>query len=230
MRARELVPILAEHFGIVGDAAFAIDRALADHGLREMSKGRARPDATRPEGLTFLIGCMIYLTMRHSSAGRIRDDVAMWVNATTYINCGVAEDDPYVEELIAQGLPLAEALERARKDHISEFPFREGLEGKFVTLIDYLLAVMHYRQDSEGVDDFDDIVFKISPSHYEATVTVRSKESFASHTETFIPREAPASVFDRPPLIKSMVSVEALALAEISARTVDPLEKPEGGA
>lgn len=226
MRARELVPILAEHFGIAGDIAFALDRALSDHGLRERAKGRARPEATRRYGLSFLTSCMIHLTMRHSSATRTREDVAMWLNAAAYINCGGSEDDPYVVELIERGMTPAEAQERARKDHISEFPFREAMDGKFVTLPDYLLAVMHQKN---GLDFEDDIVFTISPSHYEATVTVKGEVFATAHTETFYPAEMPDEVFDHPPMLKSMVTTDARALAEISARTVDPLT-PDGDA
>lgn len=76
MRAKELVPILAEIYGVPFVAAGMIDRSLAEAGLRAKGRGKALPEMTRREALIFLIACMA--TQKASRAG---DEVKPWLSA-----------------------------------------------------------------------------------------------------------------------------------------------------
>ncbi len=74
MRAKELVPLLAEMLGVDPVWADQADRALADAGFRKKGRGRAVPEMSRVEALHFLIACMT-----STVAMRAPEDVAYWL-------------------------------------------------------------------------------------------------------------------------------------------------------
>jgi hypothetical protein len=217
MRAKELVPILAELFSVPFDTAFVIDRTLAESGLRAKGKGRAWPEMTRREALHFLIACMSAMTI---PATKVADEVGQWVTASTtlrvkYIQTS-AEDDGELEPFGTSR--RKRKLQKTKVDRSNLLPFLKDHHDQTVTLIDYLLMVTSYLNGQHVVSG-NDITLTLSPTHREAKIKIHL--GFGRYEqETFWTNGGP----DLDELaIRTDISVTGEFLAAIAARTADPL-------
>jgi hypothetical protein len=155
MRPKELIPILAEAFGVSFETAWVLDRALADAGLRTKSKGRKPLDMTRRDAIHFLLACM-----SASIATRAVDDVKYWAAFTW------KPDDPQCAETGSakeseMALTLAALSHRAEVNPPDDEPAYEeyplgykaalcdpfgklaGADGT-INLVDYLLLLTRW--------------------------------------------------------------------------------------
>jgi hypothetical protein len=218
MRAKELVPILAEIFGVPFDTAFVIDRALAEKGFRAKGKGRAWPQMTRREAIHFLIACMC-MNKKATAATRAAEDVALWVSAESELS--VVYNKTSAEELAGYDAMARRHDAKARRRLLTEkvdrslrLPFLKGLHGQTVALVDYLLMVTSHMEDG------NDITLTLSPSHFEAIVKIRLR--FGQYDQqNFFVKHSLAPVVD-PDRIRTDISVYGTFLAAIAARTDDP--------
>lgn len=222
MRAKALVPILAEIFGVPSETAFVIDRGLAEAGYRAKGKGRAWPEMTRREALYFLIACMTSTTAKGKVATRAAEDVALWAKAESEIR--VTWEDHSEAEQAACLLPgrPEEEFEPKIVDRSLRLPFLAGMHEKKIMLIDYLLMLMSKPPHPYF---FDEVTFTLSPSHLEATVAIRMGYYDDPDKETFYVFDSPAG-YDAPADgggIRTDISVPGEFLAAIVARTADPL-------
>lgn len=231
MRAKALVPILAEIFGVSPETAFVIDRGLAEAGYRAKGKGRAWPEMTRREALYFLIACMTSTTAKGKVATRAAEDVKIWTSAITTVKASwetyaaYGDEEESADELIAAlGVDIdPEDLAHGPRiiDRSISLPFVGSLHGKTVSLIDYLLEVMRYLEGDGRHRSLEDVVFSLSPSHLTASVSIHlgygkhDKEAFFVEDDDL---EAP---FDHA--IRTDISVDGNFLAAIAIRTADPL-------
>ena len=170
MRAKELVPILAEIYGVPFETAFMIDRSLAEGGLRAKGRGRSLPEMTRPEALTFLLACMV--TQKATKAG---DEVQPWLAAEGWIN----DQDPEAPDELTDEYLTEEVLEQpvyARNFHMGKIIERLGLKeyqgrGPFgIKMFDFLLAACDVMEASAVSGEI--FKFEISLSHGWAAFSV----------------------------------------------------------
>jgi len=158
LRANELVPILAEKFGFSIEAAFRIDRSLAEAGMRAKGKGRSLPEMGRREALIFLIACMV--TDKITKAA---DEVSPWLSAPGMVNL-VPDLSTEREWEIPDEKNEKYQYYLAMEAVLSPYKNQDGA----VTLIDYLLAFCALIE--EGRIAMEDVQLTIDFTDLSATV------------------------------------------------------------
>jgi len=216
MKAKALIPVLADRFGIDQDRAFMIDRSLAEEGLREKARGRRHPEMTRREALAFLIAeCA---TSRPTTSGR---DVKPWLDAAGLVNLepqpasdadGEEAEPSFAEKFIFHTVePLLAPFKKPK----STWPE--------VNFVDYLLVICSVLQ--RGYFTGFTIKVTILHSHYSAEVEFENDNRIVK-TEHFALKgdENYSNLPDELTGIHKASFFYGDALAEIVARTADPLE------
>lgn len=176
MRAKELVPILAEIYGVPFETAFMIDRSLAECGLRAKGKGRSLPEMTRREALIFLLACMV--TQKATRAGH---EVLPWLKAEGWISDRdpdepeeLTEED-LTDEYLAQAPFAKNHYMRQILEHLSK---NEGYRrGDFIQMkmVDFLLATCKILE--AGYVSGEIFKFEIGLSHGGAVFSVNEEFS-----------------------------------------------------
>lgn len=185
MRAKELVPILAEIYGVPFETAFMIDRSLAEAGLRAKGRGRNFPSMTRREAIIFLLSCMV--TLKATKAGQ---EVHPWLSADGWINDEIEPGDYPSEDYAAMGLEAPQEMineDAAKKPIIKNYYMREvvkrldchpededGLPAR-INMIDCLLAVCGMLKENHLSSD--SFKFEISVSHGWAAISINERFS-----------------------------------------------------
>lgn len=228
MRPKELVPILAERFGVSMETAWVLDRSLADNGLRTISKGRKPLDMTRSDGVHFLLACM-------TADVRIRaiDDVKYWASLEWTVpkkeesstnNDGEEEgdlDDHDVEPLEVSTPPIGYF------HSIVDNAINIASGRNTISLIDYLLLLMRWLS---GHGPSGTVKFEISTTGNHAIVEYEILGTSQRYTDWFIaPRGMQRRAEPDPETgIHRSVHIYGEALMEIAARTADPLDEVLG--
>lgn len=179
MRAKELVPILAEIYGVPFETAFMIDRSLAECGLREKGRGRSLPEMTRREAVIFLVACMV--TQKATKAGQ---EVLPWLKADGMIadersfdefaqehGCKVSrelglspETDPPAAKSFIRNYDMRKVVEAVKRYQVEPEPHG------FINLIDCLMAACEVLEKQHRLGD--SLKLEISTSHGWASLTV----------------------------------------------------------
>jgi hypothetical protein len=229
MRAKELIPILSEIWGVPFDTAWVLDRSLADAGLRTKGKGRVPPAMTREDALRFLIAFMTA-----PIATRAAEDVTRWTAfrwKPLDPDCeeiGSAEEAERAEDMAA-------LMQDAGEPQWKEYPmgYKAGIvdpakpladDSGEIGLIDYLLLLTRWL--AEGGEDPANVKFEIVHSHGQAVVRYEKPYYGEIHTDYFFaPRgsDRTSGVDELTGVYKSSY-VFGEALLAIAARTADPLE------
>lgn len=213
MRAKKLIPILAEAYGIPFEVAFAIDRSLSENGFRAKGKGRSWPEMNRREAVHFLIGCMVA-----DKASRAADHLSVWVSAVskaisidTSISAGVDES------IYPLGVSEREDSMHHRAKLMS---FSEELDGRAISLVDYLLQMMPYLKRYPGIN----LELKFSPTHLDAVVIISTKFCIFE-IRTFHAKKEPVGYIAPDPVMgkKVTVSVNGEWLLAIASQIENPL-------
>jgi hypothetical protein len=212
MRAKELVPILAESFGVPFETAFMIDRSLAENGFRARGKGRAWPQMTRREAIYFLIGCMTATTTRSAAATRAADDVAIWASAESELSIIYNRMAPDELAGLEYDAKTRRRLLKEKVDRSKALPFLKGMHGRTVTLVDYLLMAT-----SHGLGEGD--TFTLSPSHFEATIKIDLGFGEFDEETFWVPGRPIPDPYGK---IRTDISVFGTFFSAIAARTEDP--------
>ncbi|MCB1381315.1 MAG: hypothetical protein KDK89_23530 [Alphaproteobacteria bacterium] len=222
MRAKELVPILAERWAVPFETAFTIDRALMNAGLRQKGRGRAYPEMTRKEALLFLIGCMAA-----EKATQAADDVKAWQAATGIYPLDPSEkapdDDGYDEWYFDSGNQVRMDYYVRINPKLSQFATNGG---HLVGLMDFMLVVCDLLETGSIL--CDSVKLSVSHSHQSAEVTFfdmagNSVEGHSFHTDR---QPEFHDDLEHTQIIRS-ASVYGDALMEICARTENPLAEAE---
>lgn len=231
MRPKELVPILAELFGVSMETAWVLDRSLANHGLRTASKGRKPLDMTRRDAVHFLFACM-------TADVRVRaiDDVRYWTALEWGIpKKGVSREKAKTKKRHATYLdePL-EIIEppMGHNIYIVEPARKISADGQVIGIVDYLLLLMRWPHGPDGTTKFEIsttgnsalVEYEVWGTVYEEFDSLRPE--FKRYTDYFL---APRDLERRPAPdeqtgIHRSVHVYGEALMEIAHRTDDPLE------
>jgi len=222
MLTKELVPTLADLWGVPQATAGTIDRSLADAGFRRKWKGPRPPNMTRREGLHLLIAC---LAAEHAT--RAGEETAAWIRARChYPTFHFSPDDSEYFEEFREMARLGRAVDALLAPFATPaFPGASAFPA-YVCLTDFLLVVCHLVEAG-----------RIKPHRWalEANLSQRtaSIEFFgASDVANVNPLRSPT--FDcgdhrrgqyRPTLITRDLKAEApgLAVGAIIDRTADPL-------
>lgn len=234
MRAKELVPILAEIYGVPFETAFMIDRSLSEAGLRAKGRGRSLPEMTRREAIIFLIACMV--TIKATKAGQ---EVQPWLSATGWINDETEPGDYPSLDYAAMGLEAPQEMidkDNAKGPIIKNYYMREvlklldyqpkdddGLPAR-INMIDCLLAACEMLEANHLSGE--SFKFEISVSHGWAAISVNERFS-GGYSEIRFQTEAGAydPISYETQIIKSAV-IYGDALMALAVRTADK----EGGA
>lgn len=216
MRAKELIPILSEIWGVPFETAWVLDRSLANAGLRTKGKGRIPPDMTREDALRFLIA---YMTA--PIATRAAEDVAHWCSfrwSPGDPECrevGGPDDDSGLWKEYPMGYKIA-MVDRSRKlaDDNGE-----------IGLLDYLLLLTSWL--AEGGEDPANIKFEIVTSRGEAVVRFEKPTFGEIHTDHFFGPKGQGALGDELAGVFKSSYVFGEALLAIAARTADPLDEAE---
>lgn len=201
MRAKELVPILANEWGVPFETAFAVDRSLAEAGLRAKGRGRALPQMTRAEATLFLLGCMA-----SPKSSRAAEEASYWVNSVGHLQ---GYPDWFVD-------PNAD-------------PFQPEQDKSETTLLDYILWIMHELQVLDSDMPAVDIRLCLIPGRAEVTYGTldgRNPCKVAFYNTDGTTLNNPDKLVSN---IKREVAIGSDVLWEIIDRTEDPLAE-EGGA
>lgn len=223
MRAKELVPILAEIYGVPFETAFMIDRSLAEAGLRAKGRGRSLPEMTRREAVIFLVACMV--TLKATKAGH---EVQPWLSADGWIideseaaDC-LSEYEDATEEPAMRNYYMREVVKRLdyqAKDE-DDLPRR-------INMIDCLLAVCAVLEGHQLTGEA--FKFEIVFSHGWAAISVDEPRS-GGYSEIRFQTEAGA---DDPVSYETEINKSAAvygdALLAIASRTPAPLAGGDDG-
>ena len=195
MRAKELVPILANEWGVPFETAFAVDRSLAEGGLRAKGKGRALPQMDRREATLFLIGCMA-----SPKSSRADEEVRFWADAVGHLD----------------GYPVWFYDFDTEPVEIESPKIR-------TTLIDYLLWIMHELELMDS--DVPTVDVRLCLHAGRAEIKFGTLNGTGLYTATFFNVEGvslnnPDGV---PSRLKREAAVDGRVLWEIIYRTEDPL-------
>ncbi|MDB5613082.1 MAG: hypothetical protein JWQ22_735 [Devosia sp.] len=209
MRAYEMITILSEAFGFPFDAAYRIDRVLAEAGMRAKGKGRNLPEMDRREALTFLIACMAV-----DKITKADEEVSPWLSARGTVNKdpkSIVPDEWEEPDMPARTKHYL-AMERVlvpHKDHNGE-----------VQLIDYLLAVCELLQNEDLRPG--QIKFEIELSQMGASCSYKITENdilddlfFVIDPET----QRPIECKNLDTAIRRKCSLSGFGLLEIIKRT-----------
>jgi hypothetical protein len=220
--AKELIPILAERFGIAFETALVLDRSLADHGLRTKGRGRTPPEMTREDCINFLIAVMTYTV-----AKRAHEDVEIWRNAKAKIylpdyhvddldnadfDYDVFDDDDPLQNLIVK----RNRREAGRFKY--DYPYFQQVENKSMTLSEFLLFITHHQDRFYG----SYAKLTIDPQDGCATFTFTKIFGEKQHQFFFYP-EPRLEPIDDMRSVHRAGWVWADTLDEICSRTKDPL-------
>lgn len=134
MRAKELVPILAEKFGVIQETADVIDRSLAVGELRRLGKGRSWPMMTREEAITFLLACLI--TERPTKAA---EEVRSWLQTEAKVN-----EEPLLVKVLKGG--------RKKILDIDDWDMNER-EFPEVPRVEFCRSIERYFKDKRNSDN-----------------------------------------------------------------------------
>jgi hypothetical protein len=173
MRANELIPILSELFDYPFDAAYRIDRVLAEAGMRARGKGRNLPDMHRREALIFLVACMV-----SDKITRANEEVFPWLSARGKVNKA-----PSLTVNRQWNIPDDTSAEYRHHVAMEKLlaPHKDP-KGK-VRLIDYLLALCVFLQD--GCLQPQQIQFRIDFSDMSATFVCLDEDGDEFLTDQF---------------------------------------------
>lgn len=227
MRAKELVPILAEIYGVPFETAFMIDRSLAEAGLRAKGRGRSLPNMTRREAIIFLVACMV--TFKATKAGQ---EVQPWVSADGWINDEIEPGDYLSEDYAAMGLKAPQEMiddDSDKEPIIKNYYMREvvkrldyhpqdedGLPAR-INMIDCLVAVCEILEVNHLTGD--SFKFEISVSHGWAAISINERFS-GGYSEIRFQTEAGA---DDPVSYETQISKSSVvygdALLALAVRT-----------
>mgnify|MGYP001366031980 CR=1 FL=1 len=218
MRAKELVPILAEEWGVPLETADVIDRALADAGHRAKGRGRDVPDMSAREAVTFLLACMVA-----EKPTRADEAILPWIEMP-----GRIIDAPETEH----GRELIEGLvgQPVHSSLLKEILPALGLVCAFggdpdapVSIIDLLVAICAELRKDGGLNDEADV--EICLSHKWARVTIADTNYGAGdRKESSQIRFEDVSSSDLGGLggkIVRSVRIDEFALTSIAMRTAD---------
>lgn len=220
MRAKELVPILAERFGIAAETGVVIDRALAVAELRRRGKGRSFPTMTRAEAVTFLLACMI--TERPTRAA---EDVRPWILAKVKV------------EAPLQFADRTGVTKDKQKLHLESLtPYEERPEVVFFRRIESFLA---QKQDTSGriglvvllclvCDLLEMQIMRPEKINFDVIRSLgTARLTYTEEYETVLNLTVSIDTAGRPPgvrceaAITATSSVSGYAFMEIMARTTD---------
>jgi hypothetical protein len=170
-------------------------------------------------------------TSKGKVATRAAEDVKVWASASTTVTASwetyaaYGDEEESAEDMIAgYGVDIdPDDLAHGPRiiDRTASVPFVGPLHGQTVSLIDYLLEVMRYQEGDGRHRSMEDVIFSLSPSHFEASVSIHlgygkhDKETFVVHDDDL---EVPFEYG-----IRTDISVDGTFLAAIAARTTDPL-------
>lgn len=213
MRAKELVPILAEIYGVPPETALMIDRSLSEAGLRAKGRGRNLPEMTRREAIIFLVACMV--TLKATKAGQ---EVQPWLSADGWINdeseaadC-LSEYEDATEEPVMRNHYMRDVVKRLDYQTKDE----DGLPAS-INMIDCLLAVCEMLEANHLTGE--SFKFEISVSHGWAAISVNERFS-GGYSEIRFQTEAGA---DDPVSYETQISKSAVvygdALMALAVRT-----------
>lgn len=212
MRAHELVPILAEKFGVPLELASRIDRGLAEAGLRAKGKGRSLPDVTRQEALTFMFACMAV-----EKVTKAAEETTPWLAM-------IGRMGPLPEADYVEGWGVEEEEENKQVvfyNAMQPFVDRHNKSGGFFTLLDFVHEVC--RVIESGKLDPHDVEVSISFTDLLALVTCTDEFNqryafihFSERGDAAVP-----DGFEGDPMtrIDRKRSVTGFALKEIIDRT-----------
>ncbi|WP_111431014.1 hypothetical protein [Rhodobacteraceae bacterium DSL-40] len=221
MRAKELVPILAEIYGVPFETAFMIDRSLSEAGLRAKGRGRSLPEMTRREAIIFLVACMI--TLKATRAGQ---EVQSWLSADGWINDEIDLGVEAPQEMIGEDKAKGPTI---RNYHMREVVQRLNYQPKdgdglptYINMIDCLVAVCDMLEANHLTGEA--LKFEISVSHGWAAVSVNERFS-GGYSEIRFQSEAGA---DDPISFETQISKSAVvygnALLALAVRTAPELK------
>lgn len=212
MRAHELVPILAEKFGVPLEMASRIDRGLAEAGLRAKGKGRNLPDVTRQEALIFMFACMAV-----EKVTKAAEETTPWLAM-------IGRMGPLPEPDFEEGWGVEEEEENKQVVFYSAMkPFvdRHNKSGGFFTLLDFVHEVC--RVIESGKLDPHDVEVSISFTDLLALVTCTDEFNqryafihFSERGDAAVPDDFEGDPMTR---IDRKRSVTGFALKEIIDRT-----------
>lgn len=213
MRAKELVPILAEIYGVPFEAAFMIDRSLAESGLREKGRGRSLPEMTRKEAIIFLLACMVA-----QKATRAGEEVSEWLQ----FRDAIIKPSPATD--LMDGEYDEEFAKRKRAFDLIE-PLMEGFKkdgSRDVGVVNFLLIACHILETSPiyGV--------KLVCELAHRQISVEIHDALDGLLDTYFFYESGAGTPDVQTGIYRGAHVFGEALLAIVARTENPLDKIEG--
>ena len=222
MRARELVPILSDRFGIEPETGAVIDRSLAAKNLRLQGKGRRWPEMTRKEAITFLIACLA--VERPTKAA---EEVAPWVNA----RANVCQEPLRLEETEEGRAELAELKmwddEPPPHEDRPDVKFWRFLDSHMagvkdanrrIGLVNYLEVICDLFE--EKLIDPEQVRFDLVRSLGRATVTFTAMQGSVLFFDSFeVPSEDSRGTFANKAAINLTASVTGYALQEIVQRT-----------
>lgn len=140
MRAKELVPVLADLYRIPLKTAVQIDRALAEAGYRAKGVGRSWPEMTREEAIYFMIACAV--CDRPTKAAEV---IQLWKQCRCKLYIKRIDDRRFMKD--AKAYKDGEStvnpfLEFDYLDDVSEtFQFLKDMDGTEINFIDYLLLL-----------------------------------------------------------------------------------------
>lgn len=215
MKAKSLIPILAEIWGVDQDRADKIDRSLADGGLRAKGKGRAIPEMTRLEAIHFLIGCMVTRVPSRAS-----DEVLPWIEAD-----GLLPMLPETSSDLEDGERDTDLGKRltvylATQPIFDQVSFEKNSR-KMIKLTDYLLILC--RLSIDPCFDPAAITFSISTSHPMASVKFSDNRGATIESVHFFDATDQSDNFVDPSYaIDQSATIYGDALSAIAARTDDP--------
>lgn len=232
MRAKELVPNLAEIYGVPFETAFMIDRSLAEAGLRAKGRGRSLPNMTRREAITFLVACMV--TLKATKAGQ---EVQPWLSADGWINDEIEPGDHPSEDYAAMGLKAPQEMidEDATKEpiiknyymrevvkHLDYHPEDEdGLPAR-INMIDCLLAVCEMLEANPLTGE--SFRFEISVSHGWAAISINERFS-GGYSEIRFQTESGA---DDPVSYETQISKSAVVYGDALLALVVRTDRENG--
>ncbi|KEP68538.1 hypothetical protein DL1_11235 [Thioclava dalianensis] len=217
MKAKSLIPILAEIWGVDQDRADKIDRSLADGGMRAKGKGRAVPEMTRLEAIHFLIGCMVTRV-----PSRAADEALPWIEAD-----GLLPVMPVAAPDVDEWDDESDLSERLKIYNATQ-PFFEKMaypakSSKLIKLTDYLLILCRLFESPRF--NPDGIIFRISTSHPMATIEFQDNRGAVIDSLGFFDKtDQSDDMIDPRYAIDQSATVYGGALLAIAARTKDPLQ------
>jgi hypothetical protein len=230
MRAKVLIPILSEIWGVPFDTAWVLDRSLADAGLRTKGKGRIPPDMTRADALRFLIA---YMTA--PIATRAAEDVAYWCSFRWSPVDPECQEYGSAEEAELDDTKAALMLEAKEPRH-KEYPmgYQVAIVDRAsqlansagdIELLDYLLLLTRWL--AEGGEDAANVKLEIVTSHGETVVRYEKPYYGEIHADRFFAPKGEKKAGDELAGVFKSSYVFGDALLAIAARTADPLDEVE---